>query len=114
MCLVNGDAASAKSTMLSAGGVMLDCDERICIIDNRRIHLTPTESGILSTLINRAGETVSAEDMFKELWKDEACVEVNNSISVHIRHLRMKMDDADGRRYIKTVWRRGYVIEKTL
>lgn len=113
MCLINGDMASTKDSMLSAGGVLLDCNEHICIIDNRRIHLTPTESGILSTLINRAGETVSAEDMFRALWKDEICVEVNNSISVHIRHLRMKMGDAEKRRYIKTVWRRGYVIEKT-
>lgn len=112
MCHENCDATGTNNSMLSAGGLILDCDEHICIIDNRQIHLTPTEFGILSTLLDRAGEPVSAEDMFKALWKDEVCIEANNSISVHIRHLRIKMGDTDGRRYIKTVWRRGYIIDK--
>ncbi len=55
---------------------------------------------------------VSAEELFHEIWKDEYYSKNNNTITVHIRHLREKMNEsADAPRYIKTIWGVGYKIE---
>jgi two-component system response regulator VanR len=64
-------------------------------------------------LLERRGSVVSAEELFHEIWKDEYYSKSNNTITVHIRHLREKMGDtADNPKYIKTVWGVGYKIEE--
>jgi len=73
--------------------------------------LTPTEFSILSILLERKGTVVSAEELFHEIWHDEYYSKSNNTITVHIRHLREKMGDtADEPKYIKTIWGVGYKI----
>ncbi len=59
------------------------------------------------------GNVVSAEELFHQIWKDEYYSKSNNTITVHIRHLREKMEDSfENPKYIKTVWGCGYKIEK--
>ena len=56
---------------------------------------------------------VSAEELFHQIWQDEYYSKPNNTITVHIRHLREKLGDkADSPQYIKTIWGVGYKIEK--
>lgn len=74
--------------------------------------LTPTEFSILRILLENAGNVVSSEDLFHQIWQDEYYNKANNTITVHIRHLREKLGDRmDKPRFIKTIWGVGYKIE---
>lgn len=64
-------------------------------------------------LLENKGSVVRSEELFHEVWQEEYYSKSNNTITVHIRHLREKMEDTgDNPRYIKTVWGVGYKIEK--
>lgn len=82
-----------------------------CTLDGKPLALTPTEFSVLEILLRRKGRAVSAESLFHEIWKDEYYSKSNNTITVHIRHLREKLNDsADNPKYIKTIWGVGYKI----
>lgn len=94
-------------------GLILNLRTHQCFLNEREISLTPTEFTILSILCRRKGEVVSAEELFGAVWKDEYYNKNNNTITVHIRHLREKMQDSfENPKYIKTVWGCGYKIEE--
>ena len=80
---------------------------------DKKILLTPIEFSIMWYLCKNRGTTVKTEDLFMEVWKEKYYEKDNNTIMVHIRHLREKMNDI-GRepKYIKTIWGVGYKIEK--
>ena len=79
--------------------------------DGETLSLTPTEFSILRILLERKCSVVSAEELFHEVWQEEYYTKSNNTITVHIRHLREKMKDTgENPRYIKTVWGGGYKI----
>lgn len=93
-------------------GLILNPKTHECYLNDRPLALTPTEFTILRVLLERKGSVVSAEDLFHEVWQDEYYSKSNNTITVHIRHLREKMNDTvDKPRYIKTIWGVGYKIE---
>lgn len=103
----------AEETILMHGGLMMDVKTHVCFLNERELVLTPTEFAILRILLMRKGEVVSAESLFHEIWKDEYYSKAGNSITVHIRHLREKMNDtADNPKYIRTVWGVGYRMER--
>ena len=63
-------------------------------------------------LAERAGSVVAVEDLFRAVWNEDFMPGSNNTVMVHIRHLREKIgDDAQKPRFIKNVWGVGYVIE---
>ncbi len=83
-----------------------------CLFHGEKLPLTPTEFQILQILLEEQGKVVSSEDLFQRIWENEYYVKNNNTIAVHIRHLREKMhDSAENPKYIKTVWGLGYKIE---
>lgn len=83
-----------------------------CFLRGEEILLTPTEFSILKLLCQNLGEVISGEKLFHFLWKDEYYSKSNNTITVHIRNIREKLNDtAEKPRYIKTVWGVGYKIE---
>ncbi len=76
-----------------------------CFLNEKPLSLTPTEFSILRVLCENKGNVVSSERLFHEIWGDEYFSKSNNTITVHIRHLREKMSDTvDHPKYIKTVW----------
>ena len=79
----------------------------------REITLTKTEFSILWLLCLNRGNVVESEELFTKVWKEKYFEKDNNTIMVHIRHLREKMND-NGRKpkYIKTIYGVGYKIEK--
>ena len=88
-------------------------EEMTLTLNGKALSLTPTEFSILRILCQKKGEVVSSEELFHEIWGDEYFSKSNNTITVHIRHLREKMDDSfENPKYIKTVWGCGYKIEK--
>ena len=94
-------------------GLVLNVKTHECTLNEKPIILTPTEFSILYILCQKIGHVVSAEDLFHQIWKDEYYSKSNNTITVHIRHLREKMGDSfEEPKYIKTIWGCGYKIEK--
>lgn len=82
-----------------------------CSLNGEKISLTPTEFAILRVLLEHEGIVVSVEELFHAVWKDEYYDKSNNTITVHVRHLREKLKDtAEKPKYIKTVWGVGYKI----
>lgn len=100
------------SSLLVHGGLVINVKTHECQLDEKPLVLTPTEFSILKILCERKGEVVSSEELFHGVWKDEYYSKSNNTITVHIRHLREKMKDSvEHPKYIKTIWGVGYKIE---
>lgn len=98
--------------VLSISGLELNVKTHECRLNERLLNLTPTEFSILRILCQRKGQVVSAEELFRLIWEDEYYTKNNNTITVHIRHLREKMGDSfEHPKYIKTIWGCGYKIE---
>lgn len=94
-------------------GLVLNVKTHECMLNEKPLSLTPTEFSILCILCREKGNVVSAEDLFHQIWGDEYYSKSNNTITVHIRHLREKMGDSfEDPKYIKTVWGCGYKIER--
>jgi len=101
-----------EADILVHSGLVMNIKTHECLLDEKPLALTPTEFSILRILLENKGNVVSAEELFHEIWQDEYYSKSNNTITVHIRHLREKMNDtADAPNYIKTIWGVGYKIE---
>lgn len=104
--------AAQNEDLLTVLGLVLNSRTHECLLDEKPLNLTPTEFSILKILCQRQGQVVSAEELFHLIWADEYYTKNNNTITVHIRHLREKLGDSfENPRYIKTVWGCGYKIE---
>lgn len=94
------------------GGIELDDREKLVTLDGERISLTPTEYEILRLLMNNPGQVFSPREIYRRVWKD-APYGSENTVAVHIRHLREKIEFDPARpRYLKVVWGQGYKMEK--
>lgn len=99
------------SPILFCSGLEINTETYECLLNKKPISLTPTEFSILRILLENKGIVVSSEKLFHEIWQDEYYSKSNNTITVHIRHLREKIGDtADEAKYIKTIWGVGYKI----
>lgn len=99
-----------KAGILEHAGIYMDVRTHECLLGAKPLALTPTEFSILQILLENKGRVVSAETMFHQIWQDEYYTKSNNTITVHIRHLREKLEESAG--MIKTIWGVGYKIEK--
>lgn len=83
------------------------------IFNDKKIELTPIEFSIMWYLCENRGNVIKTDELFQKVWGEKYFEKDNNTIMVHIRHLREKMKDC-GRnpKYIKTIWGVGYKIEK--
>lgn len=96
--------------LLAYGELTLNTTTHECRVKKRPVPLTPTEFAILRILLENKGAVVSSEKLFHDIWQDEYYSKSNNTITVHIRHLREKIGDTDETPYIKTIWGVGYKI----
>lgn len=109
----NSTEPSREEHTLVFSGLVLDKENHECRLNEKPISLTPTEFSILWVLAANRGRVVSSEELFQEVWGDKYFTNSNNTVMVHIRHLREKMhDSAEHPKYIKTVWGVGYKIER--
>ncbi|WMM25244.1 VanR-ABDEGLN family response regulator transcription factor [Tissierella sp. MB52-C2] len=103
---------SQNEDIISIAGLVIDKNTHECFLNEKPLFLTPTEFSILWVLCENKGQVVSSDRLFHEVWGDKYFSSSNNTIMVHIRHLREKMNDsAEDPKYIKTVWGVGYKIE---
>ncbi len=102
-----------QENTIDFAGLLMNRDTHECIYNERELVLTPIEFDILWLLCENRGKVISSEQLFEQIWKEKYFKNSNNTVMVHIRHLREKM--GDGRRksdFIKTVWGVGYKVEK--
>ena len=108
----NPTSTTDDSYVINHGGLMLNNLTHECTLDDEPLALTPTEFTILYVLCQKKGQVISAEELFHAVWGEEYFSKSNNTITVHIRHIREKMNDSfEEPKYIKTVWGCGYKIE---
>ena len=104
--------AEEEGEIMEHAGMVLNAKTHECLLDEQPLALTPTEFSLLRILLEHKGNVVSAEELFHQIWKDEYYTKNNNTITVHIRHLREKLrDSVEHPRFIKTIWGVGYKIE---
>ena len=97
--------------MIDFSGLVINRRTHECTLNERPLSLTPIEFDILWMLCENRGQVISSERLFEEVW-GEKYLNSNNTVMVHIRHLREKMGEQVGKpRFIKTVWGVGYKIE---
>lgn len=98
--------------VLENGGLRLDDDTKEVTVDGESVALTPIEYNILKLLLQRPGQVFSSGQIYETVWQS-AALGSENTVAVHIRHLREKLEiDPADPRYIKVVWGLGYKMEK--
>lgn len=99
--------------ILEVSGLIMNKTTHQCTLNEQPLVLTPIEFSILWLLCENRGQVISSERLFHEVWGEKYFSGSNNTVMVHIRHLREKMHEPAGNsRFIKTVWGVGYKIEK--
>lgn len=107
------ESSKPQENIIDFAGLVMNRDTHECTYNEKKLVLTPIEFDILWLLCENRGKVISSEQLFEEIWKEKYFKNSNNTVMVHIRHLREKM--GDGRRkseFIKTVWGVGYKVEK--
>ena len=103
---------SSNENVYKCGGLTINDDTKEVFVDDEPIKLTPIEYNILLLLTKNAGKVFSIDEIYKQIWNEEA-IGANNTVAVHIRHIREKIEiNPREPRYLKVVWGVGYKIEK--
>lgn len=108
-----GAAVSCESQHIyTTGGLTVNDDQKEVQVDGEALKLTPIEYNILLLLIKNQGRVFSINQIYENIWNEEA-IAADNTIAVHIRHIREKIEiNPKEPRYLKVVWGLGYKIEK--
>ena len=104
--------AEDNSAVFSNGGITMDDNAKSVTVDGEQVSLTPIEYNILLLLMKHPGRVFSTGPIYEQVWNDPS-LGSENTVAVHIRHLREKVEiDPANPRYIKVVWGLGYKMEK--
>ncbi|MDO5540188.1 MAG: VanR-ABDEGLN family response regulator transcription factor [Eubacteriales bacterium] len=107
------EGGKAQEDIIDFGGLVMNRSTHECIFNERQLTLTPIEFDILWILCENRGQVISSEQLFEQVWHEKYYKQSNNTVMVHIRHLREKMGGPMGKtEFIKTVWGVGYKVEK--
>ena len=102
----------SSSQVYRCGGLQINDDTKEVSVDGEPIKLTPIEYNILLLLVKNAGKVFSIDEIYQQIWNEEA-IGADNTVAVHIRHIREKIEiNPRDPRYLKVVWGVGYKIEK--
>lgn len=95
-----------------SGGLMVDDEKKQVTVDGEEVKLTPVQYKILKLLTANAGRVFSIDEIYEKVW-NEAAFEVENTVAVHIRRIREKIEiNPKEPKYLKVVWGIGYKVEK--
>ena len=110
--LGNMNQQQSGEQIYKCGGLTINDDNKEVQVDGETIRLTPIEYNILLLLVKNAGKVVSIDEIYQQIWNEEA-IGADNTVAVHIRHIREKIEiNPREPRYLKVVWGVGYKIEK--
>ena len=106
-------SGEASDAVYEAGGLVINDDLKKVTVDGEEVKLTPIEYNILLLLVRNQGKVFSISQIYENIWNEEV-VGVDNTVAVHIRHIREKIEiNPKEPRYLKVVWGVGYKIEKS-
>lgn len=106
-----GAQQEASGDVIDFSGLVINRTTHECTYNEQVVPLTPTEFSILWFLCENRGQVISSERLFESIW-GEKYFNNNNTVMVHIRHIREKMNEPAGNpKIIKTVWGVGYKVE---
>ena len=101
-----------NQAIYTVGGLMINDDKKEVTVDGEPVKLTPIEYNILLLLMKNQGKVFSIDQIYENIWNEDA-IGVDNTVAVHIRHIREKIEiNPKEPRYLKVVWGVGYKIEK--
>ena len=105
-------AKMESAEIYSTGGLVINNDLKEVTVDGDLVKLTPLEYNILLLLTKNQGKVFSIDQIYENIWNEDA-IAVDNTVAVHIRHIREKIEiNPKEPRYLKVVWGVGYKIEK--
>lgn len=109
---LGGAAQNENDKIYSVGGLRINDDLKEVTVDGELVRLTPIEYNILLLLMKNQGRVFSINQIYEMIWNEEA-IGADNTVAVHIRHIREKIEiNPKEPRYLKVVWGVGYKIEK--
>ncbi|MCF2680652.1 response regulator transcription factor [Faecalicatena contorta] len=101
-----------NKAVYTVGGLSINDDLKEVTVDGEVVKLTPIEYNILLLLVKNQGKVFSIDQIYENIWNENA-IGVDNTVAVHIRHIREKIEiNPKEPRYLKVVWGVGYKIEK--
>lgn len=107
-----GNAAESSKRVYQVGGLVINDDLKEVVVDDEPVKLTPIEYNILLLLVKNQGKVFSINQIYESIWNEDA-IGADNTVAVHIRHIREKIEiNPKEPRYLKVVWGVGYKIEK--
>lgn len=107
-----GNAAEESQKIYQTGGLVMNDDLKEVTVDGEPVKLTPIEYNILLLLVKNQGKVFSINQIYESIWNEDA-IGADNTVAVHIRHIREKIEiNAKEPRYLKVVWGIGYKVEK--
>ena len=105
-------SAPEESNVYRIGGLCMDDDTKEVTVDGEPVRLTPIEYSILLLLVKNPGRVYSIDQIYENIW-NEAAIGADNTVAVHIRHIREKIEiNPKEPKYLKVVWGVGYKVEK--
>jgi DNA-binding response OmpR family regulator len=109
---LGGTVRGEKDKIYVVGGLQINDDLKEVTVDGEPVRLTPIEYNILLLLMKNQGRVFSINQIYESIWNEEA-IGADNTVAVHIRHIREKIEiNPKEPRYLKVVWGVGYKIEK--
>lgn len=109
---LNNEKQDDKNKTVTLNNLIMNKNDHSTIAYGKEVKLTPIEFNILFLLASNPGKVFSTEEIFETVW-NEKMFDANNTVMVHIRRLREKIEmDSRDAKIIKTVWGVGYKVEK--
>lgn len=107
-----GSIDTGNDNVFTVGGLVINDDTKEVTVEGNSVKLTPIEYNILLLLVKNQGRVFSIDQIYENIWEEEA-IGADNTVAVHIRHIREKIEiNPKEPRYLKVVWGVGYKIEK--
>lgn len=107
-----GNAAESSKRVYQVGGLIINDDLKEVTVDDASVKLTPIEYNILLLLVKNQGKVFSINQIYESIWNEDA-IGADNTVAVHIRHIREKIEiNPKEPRYLKVVWGVGYKVDK--
>ncbi len=109
---LGSEAPGSTEGVFSNGGICIDDRAKTVTLNGEPVNLTPTEYAILKLFVQHAGEVISPDNIYRQVWNDDPFGSAD-TVLVHIRHIREKIEiKPSDPRYIVSVWGHGYKMEK--
>ena len=107
-----GNKTAVNDSLYQAGGLVINDELKEVTVDGEHVKLTPIEYNFLLLLVKNQGKVFSINQIYESIWNEDA-IGADNTVAVHIRHIREKIEvNPKDPRYLKVVWGGGYKIEK--